>query len=113
MMGAHRRRSVPNRGRARALVPLDGTGLTMSRVLILRALLAVAVSLSLISNAEARRWRLWPLHVFFGHGYSVHSSDQDRPARIDTALEMARARSQGGAAFGAAIHQVLRGCLEQ
>jgi len=85
----------------------------MSRVLILRALLAVAVSLSLISNAEARRWRLWHFHVFFGHGYSVHSSDQDRPARIDTALEMAGARSQGGAAFGAAIHQVLRGCLEQ
>jgi hypothetical protein len=37
----------------------------MSRVLILRALLAVAVSLSLISNAEAQRWRLWHFHVFF------------------------------------------------
>src|SRR5262245_27722505 len=92
----------------------------MSPVRILPALLALTLGLSLISNAEARRWRLLHFHVYGFHfngfharDYREHSGvDQDRRASVDTALEIAGARSERGV-FGGAIRQIVRGCLNQ
>ena len=80
--------------------------------IILPALLGLALSLSLFSSAEARRWR-WHFYGSHHYGYS-HRSGVDAGRRTDVAnvVETARA-STGGGAFGALIDGLVRGCLQQ
>jgi hypothetical protein len=80
----------------------------MSRLGILSALLVLTLSLSLVSNADARRWR----HSY-GQGYSDRSGDDDgRRTRAAESAEDRRARTDGGT-FGAVIDRLVRGCLQQ
>jgi hypothetical protein len=82
----------------------------MSRTGILPALLVLALCLA--SSAEARKWRWWGFYGFYGHDYLVRSGDYGRRARVATAVETARARTDGGA-FGAVIDRLVRGCRQQ
>jgi hypothetical protein len=84
----------------------------MSRIAILLAVLAVALSLCFASSAEARKWRWGHFYGFYGQGYSVRSGDDGRRARIAPVVETPGART-GGGAVGAVIDRLVRGCLKQ
>ena len=84
----------------------------MCRARILATLLAMAVSVCVVSNAEARKWRWWFFPGFYVYGHSVRAADdrrRDRPAQV---VDTARART-GGGAFGAVMDRLLRGCVQQ
>ena len=101
-----------NQGLTCALVPRVGTrDATMFRARILPAPLGLALSLCLISSAEARgwRWHFYGLHIY---GYSHRSVDAARPTSVANVVETARA-STGGGAFGALVDRLVRGCLQQ
>ena len=81
--------------------------------IIVPALLGVVLSLSLVSSAEARKWRghFYGLHIY---GYSPRSIvDAGRRTNVANVVETTPARSAGGGAFGAVIDRLVRGCLQQ
>jgi hypothetical protein len=80
--------------------------------IILPALFVLALSIGLVSSAEARKWRWGQFYGFYNHGYSVRSADDGRRARAAEAVETARART-GGGDFGAVIDRLIRGCVQE
>jgi hypothetical protein len=85
----------------------------MSRArIILPALLGLALSVALVSSAEARKWR-WHFYGLHTYAYSSHSiDDARRRPNVANLLETPRA-STGGGAFGDLIDRIVRGCLQQ
>jgi hypothetical protein len=78
---------------------------------VLPVLLAVALSVRVVSIAEARKWRWWFFPGFYVYGHSVRSGDRGRRARVTApAVEGARATT-GGGAFGAVLDRLNGGCL--
>jgi hypothetical protein len=85
----------------------------MFRTRVLPALLTVTLSVSVVSSAEARKWRWSFFPGFYVYGHSVRSGDRARRARVATpAVETARART-GGGAFGAVVERLNAACLQQ
>ena len=85
---------------------------------ILPSLLGLALILSLVSSAEARRWRLnfFGLHIYgysprsVVYGYSPRSGVDRR--NVANVVETERV-STGGGAVGALLDRLVRGCLQQ
>jgi hypothetical protein len=84
---------------------------------ILPSLLGLALILSLVSNAEARGWRLnfFGLHIYGGYsprsvayGYSPRSVVDRR--NVANVVETERART-GGGAVGVLLDRLVRGCV--
>jgi hypothetical protein len=76
---------------------------------ILPSLLGLALILSLVSSAEAGRWRFnfFGLHIY---GYSPRSGIDRRT--VANVVETERV-STGGGAVGALLDRLVRGCLRQ
>ena len=72
-------------------------------------LLVLAVSLCVVSSAEARKWRWWHFYGFYVHGSPARSGDDGR--RTHPANATAPART--GGAFGPVIDRLIRGCQQQ
>ena len=97
----------------RAFVPWAGTkGAIMYRTGVLPALLAMALSVCVVSSAEARKWRWSFFPGFYVYGHSVRSGDGGRRDLAAPAVETARARI-GGGAVGAVIDRLHGACLQQ
>ena len=85
---------------------------------ILPSLLGLALILSLVSSAEAGRWRFnfFGLHIYgysprsVVHGYSPRSGVDRR--NVANVVETERV-STGGGAVGALLDRLVRGCLQQ
>ena len=85
---------------------------------ILPSLLGLALILSLVSSAEAGRWRFnfFGLHIYgysprsVVHGYSPRSGVDRR--NVANVVETERVRT-GGGAVGALLDRLVRGCLQQ
>ena len=85
---------------------------------ILPSLLGLALILSLVSSAEAGRWRFnfFGLHIYgysprsVVHGYSPRSGVDRR--NVANVVETERV-STGGGAVGALLDRHVRGCLQQ
>ena len=85
---------------------------------ILPSLLGLALILSLVSSAEAGRWRFnfFGLHIYgysprsVVHGYSSRSGVDRR--NVTNVVETERV-STGGGAVGALLDRLVRGCLQQ
>ena len=85
---------------------------------ILPSLLGLALILSLVSSAEAGRWRFnfFGLHIYgysprsVVHGYSSRSGVDRR--NVTNVVETERVSTVGGA-VGALLDRLVRGCLQQ
>ena len=84
----------------------------MYRTGVLPALLAMALSVCVVSSAEARKWRWSFFPGFYVYGHSVRSGDGGRRDLAAPAVETARARI-GGGAVGAVIDRLHGACLQQ
>jgi hypothetical protein len=77
---------------------------------ILTALLVIAATVCLASNADAWRWRYYN-HNGYGDRYSIRSNTEDRRRGRDAEWPESAPRRSG--AFGAIVDRLIRGCGQQ
>ena len=86
---------------------------TVSRTGALHVLLALTLSVCLISSsAEVRKWRWRHFYGAYDYSFVARSGDDGRRDRVSEVVETARART-GGGGFGAVIDRLIRGCVQQ